>query len=378
MSQAHNKPLALLLARSSNSLKLVSRQLDPYFKVMTASDAESAWDALLEFSGILLLIGELELVIDGFGLLERLRGASDSRLAATPLLLLVGEDDDDAARERAFLQGASDFVNLPFSSQELTARARLHASLYLQQAQDLAQDVQPVAAVNLLQQLSQQKFFDARVLQELSFSQRHRSSLSLCKLRLDNARAIVDEFDKATAVTAVRAVAKTIQQTLRREDTLCYLGNAEFCVLYPATNGIGATAAVKRVFKTVSGNRLKIAGKPVTVTLSGAVFSCIAGEDSDLRGIYARLDEGLEQAQAAGGNRIVSTGNAAEQREISIDRALRQIENGKTADLSEHAAALVEAVLPLLEVADTSLKLGLDEFSRDLRARLLQRGGTKK
>lgn len=377
MSQAQNKPLALLVARSSNSLKLVSRQLEPHFKVMTASDAESAWDALLEFCSITLLISELELVIDGFGLLERLRGASDSRLAATPLLLLVGEDDDDAARERAFLKGASDFVNLPFSSQELTARARLHASLYLQQAQDLAQDAQPVAAVNLLQQLSQQKYFDTRVLQELSFSQRHRSSLSLCKLRLDNVRAIVDEFDKATAVTAVRAVAKTIQQTLRREDTLCYLGNAEFYVLYPATNGIGATAAVNRVFKIVCGNRLKIAGKPVTVTLSGAIYSCIAGDDADPAAIYARLDAGLAQAQAAGGNRVVSTGHAAEGRVISIDRALRQIENGNTGDLTEHAAALLEAVLPLLEFADASLGLGYDHLGRDLRA-AAQRGGTKK
>lgn len=370
MSQAQNKPVALLVARSSNSLKLVSRQLEAYFRVMTASDAEAAWDALLEFASISLLISELELVIDAFGLLERLRGAGDVLLAATPLLLLVGEDDDDAARERAFQQGASDFINLPFSSQELTARARLHASLYLQQAQELAREMQPVAAVNLLQQLSQQQYFDSRVLQELSFSQRHRSSMSLCKLRLDNVRSIIDEFGKATAVTAVRAVAKTIQQTLRREDTLCYLGNAEFYVLYPATNGIGAIAAVNRVYKTVSGKRVKIAGESVTVTLSGAIFSCIAGDDTDPDSIYTRLDEGLEQARAAGGNRIVSTGSVAEQRVISVDRALRQIEDGDTADLCEHAATLVEAVLPLLEFADASLNLGLDDFSRGLRARL--------
>jgi len=370
MSQEQSKPVVLLVAASSNSLKLVSRHLQPYFKVMTASDAESAWDSLLEFSGISLLISELDLVIDGFGLLERLRSASDSWLAATPMLLLVGENDDDSAREQAFQQGATDFINLPFASSELTARARLHANLYVQQAHDPAREMQSVSAVKLLQQLSQRNYFNSRLQQELSFSQRHRSSVSLCKLKLDNIKEIVTEFDKATAITAVRAVATMIQQTLRREDTLCYLGNADFYLLYPATNGIGATAAVNRVFKNVSGGKVKIGGNRLQVTLSGAIYSCIASEDVDIDSIENQLDQGLAQAQANGGNQVVSSTTAAGQRSISIDRALHLIESGKTADLSEHAASLLLGILPLIEFADEVLQLELEAFSGNLRERL--------
>jgi diguanylate cyclase (GGDEF)-like protein len=369
MTEEIQKPVALLVAKSANSQKLVAKHLHSFFGVVNADDAESAWDCLQENRKIALIIGELDLVIDKFGLLERLRGASDCTLAATPLLLMVGANHTDSDRELAFQAGATDFINLPFASTELTARARLHANLY-QQQQAPAQEKQSVSAVNVLQQLSQRNFFNSRTRQELSFSQRHRSSLSLCKLKLDNIKAIVAGFDKATAATAVRAVATIIQHTLRREDTLCYMGNAEFCLLYPATNGIGATSALNRIFENLSGSQIPIAGKKVPVTLSGAVFSCIATEDTELDDIYQRLDEGLEQAQANGGNQIVSSTIGMEERVFSIDRALKLIQSGQTDDLAEHAAPLLQAVMPLLEFSNAELQLGLEAVNQNLRDQL--------
>ncbi len=370
MTEEQQKPVALLIATSANSLKLVAKHLDSYFSVITAEDAESGWNSLLGRQKIVLIISELDLVIDQFGLLERLRSASDCWLAATPLLLLVGENDADRECELAFQAGATDFINLPFASTELTARARLHANLYQQQQQAPTQKKQSVSAVNVLQQLSQQNFFNSRTQQELSFSQRHRSSLSLCKLKLDNIKAIISGFDKATAVTAIKTVATIVQHTLRREDTLCYLGNAEFHLLYPATNGIGATSAVNRIFDNLSGNKIPIAGKNVPVTLSAAVYSCIASEETDLEGIFARLDEGLAQAQANGGNQIVSSTVSLEERAFSIDCALKLIESGRTDDLAKHAASLLESVLPLLEFTDGQLQLGLESVNQKLRQQL--------
>jgi len=369
MTEEQQKPGVLLVARSSNNLKLVGKHLGKYFKVLTADDAESAWDSLLELRTIALIVSELELVIDNFGLLERLRSAGDSWLAATPLLLLVGESDADADREIAFQAGATDFINLPFVSTELTARARLHANLYVQQ-QEPSQEMQSVSAVNLLQQLSQQNFFNSRVQQELSFSQRHRSSVSLCKLRLDNVKAIISEFDKATAVTAVKAVAQIVHRRLRREDSLCYLGNVDFCLLYPATNGIGATTTVNRIFDNLSGKKVTIGGKKVPISLSGAIYSCIASEGIDIEDIYLKLGEGLAQAQANGGSQVIHCTTGSEERMFSVDHALKLIESNKTDELCEHAAPLLLSVLPLLEFADELLQLDLQSVNQKLRQQL--------
>jgi diguanylate cyclase (GGDEF)-like protein len=370
MSEQKEKPTILLVASSAHSIKLVSKHLQKHFALLTAEDAEAAWDSLLKDREIVLVICELEIMINQFGLLERIRSAGDSWLAATPILLLVGENDADAGRELAFQMGATDFINLPFASSELTARARLHANLYLQHSMESPEEMQQVSAANLLQQLSQTNFFNSRAHQELSFAQRHRGNFSLCKLKLDNVKSIMQSFDKAKTTSIVKGVAGIIQQTLRTEDTACYLGNAEFYLLYPATNGIGATDGVNRILKRVSSSQMRIDDVRVKVTLSGAVYSCLATDNSDLEQIYARLDASLEQAQSAGGNRVVSSSASSEERRVSVDRALKLIEQGSTDELTSDAAPLLLSILPLLEFADGVLKLGLRSVNSKLREKL--------
>jgi len=370
MSEQKEKPTILLVASSVHSIKLVSKHLQEHFTLLTAEDAEAAWDLLLKDREIVLVICELEVMINQFGLLERIRSAGDSWLAATPILLLVGENDADAGRELAFQMGATDFINMPFASSELTARARLHANLYLQQSMESPEELEQVSAANLLQQLSQTNFFNSRAHQELSFAQRHRGNFSLCKLKLDNVKSIMQSFDKAKTTTIVKGVARIIQQTLRIEDTVCYLGNAEFYLLYPATNGIGATDGVNRILKRVSSSQLRIEDMQVKVTLSGAVYSCLATDNSDLEQIYAQLNVSLEQAQSAGGNRVVSSSASSEERRVSVDRALKLIEQGSTDELNSDAAPLLLSILPLLEFADGVLKLGLQSVNSKLREKL--------
>lgn len=370
MSEQKEKPTILLVASSVHSIKLVSKHLQEHFALLTAEDAEAAWDLLLKDREIVLVICELEIMINQFGLLERIRSAGDSWLAATPILLLVGENDADAGRELAFQMGATDFINMPFASSELTARARLHANLYLQHSMESPEELEQVSAANLLQQLSQTNFFNSRAHQELSFAQRHRGNFSLCKLKLDNIKSIMQSFDKAKTTTIVKGVAGIIQQTLRTEDTVCYLGNAEFYLLYPATNGIGATDGVNRILKRISSSPIRIDDMQVKVTLSGAVYSCLATDNSDLEQIYAQLDVSLEQAQSAGGNRVVSSSASSEERHVSVDRALKLIEQGSTDELNSDAAPLLLSILPLLEFADGVLKLGLRSINSKLREKL--------
>jgi two-component system cell cycle response regulator len=370
MSEQKEKPTILLVASSVHSIKLVSKHLQEHFALLTADDAEAAWDLLLKDREIVLVICELEIMINQFGLLERIRSAGDSWLAATPILLLVGENDADAGRELAFQMGATDFINMPFASSELTARARLHANLYLQHSMESPEELEQVSAANLLQQLSQTNFFNSRAHQELSFAQRHRGNFSLCKLKLDNIKSIMQSFDKAKTTTIVKGVARIIQQTLRTEDTVCYLGNAEFYLLYPATNGIGATDGVNRILKRISSSPIRIEDMQIKVTLSGAVYSCLATDNSDLEQIYAQLNVSLQQAQSAGGNRVVSSSASGEERRVSVDRALKLIEQGSTDELNSDAAPLLLSILPLLEFADGVLKLGLRSINSKLREKL--------
>ena len=69
----------------------------------------------------------------------------------------------------------------------------------------------------------------------------------------------------------------------------------------------------------------------------------------------------------------------AQDRAFSIDRALHLIETGNTGDLAPHSASLMLSLLPLLELGDGVLQLGLDPVNRDLHERLSAgHGGDKK
>lgn len=100
----------MLLARSPRTAKSIAKLLGQYFEVQLADEAEVAWCMMLEQEGVALCLAEKSLVMDQFGLLERIREASDINLAATPVLLLMNERDDEPARESAVQLGATDFI----------------------------------------------------------------------------------------------------------------------------------------------------------------------------------------------------------------------------------------------------------------------------
>ncbi len=370
MAESDKKPSILLVSKPTRSADSIRKLLSGHFIGSKAEDAETAWKFLVKKQQITVIICELSLAIDQFGLLERIRNASDRNLAAKPVLLLVGEKDSENDREKAFRFGATDFINMPFSSTELTTRVRLHAQIFVNHATEDTTEIQNMAAVDVLQQLAQEKFFQSRLKHELSFSFRHKISLSVCKLKINNLKTIITGFDKNAAISVVKAVAKIIQLTIRGEDILCYLGKAEFCILYPATNRIDAATIVNRFLANIEKHSIRMAGKRVPVIISGAIASSLAHQETTVGSLMKRVDQQLEEAISQGGNCIVSRPQANEDEQISLAKALKMIERGTTDGLSGQVRNLLLDIMPLLEYADQALELDLKSVNQSLRKRL--------
>jgi two-component system cell cycle response regulator len=370
MPELNTKPAVLLITGSARSANLIDKLLDTYFTVIKVEDAESAWKQLVKQPLITVIICELSIAIDHFGLLERIRTANNKNLAAKPILLLVGEQDQENSCEKAFSLGATDFINMPFSSTELTTRVRLHAQLFINHSADQTIEMQQIASVNVLQQLSNENYFKSRLQHELSFSLRHKINVSVCKLKINNLKAIVAGFDKNAAISVMHAVARMMRQTLRQEDTLAYLGNAEFCILYPATNGIDASTAVNRILDNIKNHNIRIAGKKVPVTISGAISSSLANENTTVEKLMDMVDMQLVEAVNQGGTTIVISPQSDTKQFISVTRAVKLIERGAIDGLEEHAGELMLNIMPLLEYADQVLGLELKQVNQSLRERL--------
>lgn len=377
MPDENTKPSVLLVAQSTMTVKSIGKLLSQYFNIVSANDAQTAWDSLLESNELTAVICELQLSIDGFGLLERLRSADNNLLAAKPVLLLVGESDSEECRENAFQRGATDFINMPFSSTELTTRVRLHAQYFVQHSQVKPLEIQEDTSLSVLQQLTQENYFESRLAQEIAFSLRHKMSIGVCKIKLSNLKTLVAEKGKPATVVVVQTIAKIIQKTMRSEDTLCYLGNAEFNLLFPATNGIGSAIGLRRIVDAVTKKDIQIEGEAVSTPLAAAIYSCVPTSNTTIEAVTEVLRRRLGEALAQGGedgqtgNNIVSSSQVSEAVTISVEKALKMLERDDASELSPYAKALMIDILPFIEYADGELNLGLHTSDLRLREQLL-------
>jgi DNA-binding response OmpR family regulator len=89
------------------------------FEVRVVADGETALKEIVSFSPDLIVLDVLMPKLNGREVLRQLRGKGDW----TPVILLtqVGES---AERAMALMEGADDYINKPFDSNELVARIR--------------------------------------------------------------------------------------------------------------------------------------------------------------------------------------------------------------------------------------------------------------
>ena len=364
MSDTEDLPSILLVSASRFTSKSFERLLSDQFTVIVAESSEQAWDILQQESSITVLVCELVQAADELGLLERIRRAEDKTLASLPVLLLVAESDTEESCDQAFSVGATDFINMPFSSLELRTRVRLHSKLYsLHQKNSAFELASQNSSVDSLNTLMQEKYFLNRLEQEISFSARHKTFVSLCLLRVDDARSIEEKYSKKILRAVLRAVAKIIEEMMRREDVHAYLGDETFALLYPVTNGLGANVTTKRLVERLQQAHLKHEDIDIAVNLSVGLYSTLPSDELTADRAMAVVEQRLAKAQKQGGAQIVSSKAEVENNKISIEQALNMI-NFKHADtLVKHIPDLVGSLLPLLEYIQQNNEM---EFNRIL------------
>ncbi len=367
MSDSKDLPVILLITASSLTAKSFNRLLSEQFSIVHAESAEQAWQVLQTESTITVVVCELEIAIDKMALLERIRRAEDKVLASLPVLLLVGESDTEERSDQAFSVGATDFINMPFSSIELKARVRLHSKLYgLHQKETSFELASQDSPVDILNSLMQEKYFSNRLEQELSFSARHKSFVSVCLVKLDDADTLEENYSKDILRSVLRAVAKIIEKMIRRDDSYAYFGEETFALLYPVTNGLGANIAIKRLVEEIQNTLLNHEGQSIKVSVSAGLYSTLPTEDLSSERVLSIIEQRLEKAEKKGGGQIVSSKSELEQNKVSIEQALNMINFNRTDSLVKQIPGLLDGIMPLLEFIHTNDEMQfnriLDEF----------------
>ena len=356
-----DKPLILIVDDSPTIRMSLARAVRDEFQSIEAEDGEAAWDILLAEPDVELLITDLSMPrLDGYQLTRRVRENDTTRMRNLPVIVVTGADDTDA-RERAFHAGANDFLTKDSDRIELLARLRAHLKLAqtIRQLEASQRELREQANTDPLTGLANRRFFTQIAEKELSLMRRQQESFSVLMVDIDHFKAVNDVYGHPAGDEILKRVAATLADNLREEDTVARIGGEEFVVCSPATNRLAAIVLAERLRKAVESLEVVFEGSCIPVTISlGIALRPHDGED--LETLLSVADERLYAAKEGGRNRFCvadksSNGHvetAVERIRPRMGEALAMIRHGNLHRLLPHLPALLEELVPLLELVN--------------------------
>lgn len=223
------------------------------YDVSTAADGPDVLAMVARQPPDLLVLDAKMSEIDAFEILRILK--ADSSLGKIPVLLVSDEGDLDA-RQRAIALGAEDTLTRPYRVFEIQQRVRnvLRATrrdrLGIPESAPPADQRDPVTGAGTPSQLLISLDY------EHTRATRYGHPLTCMVVRLSNATDIADASEERTADRAMGLIGSGLKGCIRAVDHLFRLRRDEFCILLPETDGTGAGYVLRRLEGQVESGEL--------------------------------------------------------------------------------------------------------------------------
>jgi diguanylate cyclase (GGDEF)-like protein len=156
-----------------------------------------------------------------------------------------------------------------------------------------------------LTRLYNRRYFDERLLSELTFARRQRSELALLLIDIDHFKHFNDTCGHQVGDVVLKLVAGSIQRMMRPEDVVARFGGEEFVVIARGTSLRNVHILGERLCQRIRSLELSLPepGLHVTVSIGAcAVGPAYASANTLLKG----ADDALFAAKAAGRDRTCS------------------------------------------------------------------------
>ncbi|NMG46765.1 diguanylate cyclase [Azoarcus communis] len=339
------------------------------FEVREESDGETGWEALVVDPSIQLVLTDIGMPrLDGFGLLQRIRASRVQRIADIPVVIISG-DEDDEARARALKLGANDFLAKGASPTELIARldslVRLaHARRELDESRAALAKQSPVDPVS---GLATPSYLNHHAEQEMALARRHQGDISVMVVDIDHYEQLVEWHGTHVAELITRKLSKILSTKVRREDTVSQLGTSRFAVLSPSTDLIGCCAFALRLQRAMEKLVMTYREERIRISVTIGVSSSAVDGMSTVGHLIETASKRVDQGAAMGGNRVIADTGEVDQAMVdrslkqvtSIDHALLQLRLGATDEVASRLPDIIATLYPLLQLVESHLHCGL-------------------
>ena len=165
------------------------------------------------------------------------------------------------------------------------------------------QQLQQQARTDALTGVANRAAFDERLSGELERAQRTQCPLALCFLDIDRFKKFNDTLGHQVGDQVLQAVARALDETVRKMDLMARYGGEEFAVIAPECNLSKASSLAERLRESVEEIQLEVAGEKLRVTTSiGVAFAQWPGYERSPAELIKAADAKLYEAKRSGRN----------------------------------------------------------------------------
>ena len=364
------KAKVLVVDDSRVMRKAIERVLKSEFELVEAGDGEDGWEVLNKNPDIGVVISDIQMpILDGYGLICRIRAAEDPRVSDIPVVVITGADDE-TTKERAYACGANDFIIKPIDSAQLLTALHGHTGGGAAESAT-ATSVDPLTQIanrdNFLQS-AQKMFGDVK---------KSGDMLSMVRLDVDGFDEIRTQFGDNIADQVLIWASKILLEKIRKQDRIGQLGRAQFAVLTSSPGRVEAAVLCDRIRAAVSAGPFNQNDTSVPVTLS--IGLATAGHDpaSSIEELIDLASQRVAVARSRGGNQLIAgdsdqAGTIEEtiMEEPDIEAALEILASEKNGNFDPYAIDIALRVLPLIEYCNEKFGLEMDRDIALMKAKL--------
>jgi len=154
--------------------------------------------------------------------------------------------------------------------------------------------------------LYNRRHFEELIRTEMTLTERHGDENSLLIIDIDNFKAINDNYGHFTGDTVLKHVAHTLQNNLRKTDTLCRVGGEEFVILCKRANIADADFIAEKLRAEIEAKAIKVGEDIINVTVSiGAATIPDKRKTKSVDDFYRYADTALYYCKEHGRNRYM-------------------------------------------------------------------------